>query len=190
MEDYVDTWDHQTICGLNLGDLRLDDGKVTLKVQVNDDGNFQDASSDWKTCRVSPADLHAFMAGLTVIAQGIGNGVDDEINMELGTISGYVPLNFDDKNDDDSFHDDYILWTNDGGYDDPQLEEIQERVQDEKTPASFEAYTKLSSGEYVMAMVIDYFTTLFKRNLPLSFIQGLETFQELSHSCDTSLAEL
>lgn len=190
MENYTDTWDHQSICGVDLSELHLEDGHAILRVKVTDCLNYSRAKLESKTVSVKPEDLHSFIAGLTICPQGIGNGVDCEVSIELQTNEGFVKIEFDDENENEDFHDPYVYWTDDGVYDDPELAKIQERVQDKTTPANLETHKKLESGGLVLAMDIDGFVSLFKRNLPLSFIQGLETFQELSQSCETCLSEL
>ena len=191
MENYEDIWDRQIICGLSMMSLHLEDGKVVLRVHVKNDLNYRDSIDDWRVCHVLPSDLHGFLAGLSVLPEGIGNGVDCELELQIRNDQGFVPVLLDDHLQE--LHSHYVIPNDDGdgGFTDPELEEINRRfIRNEETWVDLTTHKLLSTKRYILGMNIEGFSFLFKRRPPLSFIQGLELFQTLSHSCETRLAKL
>lgn len=186
MENYHDDKIYESICNIPLSKLQLDDGQVSLRVR---------ADKEWVNFKLPLTELHAFIAGLTVYPEFIGNGIDAVLKIEVQTEDGLVSLLWYDEEHNlhhaVELHAPYVLWTNDGGYDDPELDTIQAMVNfNEKARASEELHQRLMTEPYVLAMDIDYFTTLFKRHLPLAFIKGLEAFGRICQVYETYLAEL
>ncbi len=193
MEKYTDTWSGDYVCGTSTKNLKNqsppgEPETVKLKIKISSQGGYSKSDGLWHTRFVETKKLFDFIAGFTVQPTGFDGSADDEIKVKVETSTGYAHFSFDNYLPD--LHDDYLFWTNDGCYEDEGLMAILTKVSRKKTKASAEVYQQLLGNKNVMAMEIDrYWVTLFKRDLPIGFFEGLEAFQKISRCCETHLTK-
>ena len=188
MENFIDISVNDTsILNIPLNDLVVSEGKTTLEIKISSKGNYS-SGAGVRLVEVDVRDLHGFVAGLTILPQGVGNGCDCEIKVYVKTRHGRKRLSCEDYTQ--QLHDPYVIWTDDGSYANPKLRHIQNRVSRNGVNLTQETRDILSRGKHVLAMDIDGFVSLFRKDVPLSFLLGLLWFQTTTEVCETHLARI
>lgn len=178
-----------SICGIPISDFVLDaQGCAEVKILVSKRLNYEKSDGMWHRRLIKIGDLRGYIAGLVVSACGVDGSSDHEVKIKVVLKFNPSFLLLCDKHIE-SLVDRYILWTNDGVYDDEKLSSLQNDVLDHDTPVKdMLAVTQvLGLPPARMALALDGFVSLFAENLPLNFLKGIETFQHISQSCDTRL---
>ncbi len=190
------------VCGRKLSDFLIDDGFLTLLIKIESDGNFPDADNGVHSLKVSVGDLISFLAGLTLTPVCIDGGCSKiKVNVMTTRNGGSVRLKLEKwveryvhtpPLESPGLHAKYLLWTNDGEYDDPTLDVMQDRAiaNRHNTVLVSTIVKKLKTDStYSMprlAITMDMFTTLFAENVPISFLEGLALFQDIVGESDVA----
>lgn len=174
MQTYVDTWDRESLFGVNASDMIIEDGKVELKISaLESDEEFH--GSD--TFMISFDKLRDFMCGFTINCEGTGNMSDSYFDILIKTKDGYVNFHPQTDDPDSDRLEDYIYWTEDGFYPDPELEKIQSKFPINPTRIDKDM-SEFDPTKHIIAMSIDGYDSLFKRELPSAFFKGMKTFHK------------
>lgn len=172
------------VLGQDAADFKIiatDDGdRVAIGIRVRDEHNFHKAEQKLTFLNVLLTDLEAFLAGFTITPTGIDGSCDGEVTVKILREDGeYKRLTLNSHLE--ALHAPYMIWTNDGVYDDPELRSLQERMAIATTLA------KDVTANQRLGFSMDSFDSLFTENLPQAFLNGLIWFQELSDECHTHL---
>lgn len=172
------------VLGQDAADFKIiatDDGdRVAIGIRVRDEHNFHKAEQKLTFLNVLLTDLEAFLAGFTITPTGIDGSCDGEVTVKILREDGeYNRLTLNSHLE--ALHAPYMIWTNDGVYDDPELRSLQERMAIATTLA------KDVTANQRLGFSMDSFDSLFTENLPQAFLNGLIWFQELSDECHTHL---
>ncbi len=173
----------QYIRGLNP---LINDDRMTLRLRVSSDNNYPEADLIPREYGIKIHDLRAFLAGFTVTPTGIDGSCDWECKIEILDVRAvYTSIQLDGyvggATGIEDIHAAYVLWTDDGAYNDQRLSFLQSCIARDHT------LVKDRMGKR-MALCIDGFDTLFVDGITdQPFYRGLEVFQELANACSTSI---
>lgn len=180
------------ICGINTGDFQMNvDGAVKLKILVKNEFCYPNSDGEWHIRHIKLEDLHGFIGGLILTSVGYDGTCDDDVKIQITLTGSDASLPGDNiwLRCDPYVHDlldEYMLWTDDGVYNDDDLERLQSQVSGNPTTVKKMLH---DANHPRMALDLNGVITLFACDVPLSFLSGIRMFQRITKFCATYLID-
>jgi hypothetical protein len=164
---------------------------VTIRFKINAESDvYPAADGNWRRLTVPVADVLHTIAGLTVLTTAIDGTSDDVVIIEIkdeARDGGFVRIYVDSN---PTFHNRYVLWSSLGDYDDEELQDLVERVQDDPITIDDEIIARLADGHYCLAMDMDGLVTLFRTKLPEAFLRAMAAFDAIARTREIRIVSI